>query len=167
MSNELSKALAAYGFEPKGKGKGKRRGRSSSPGGKGKGKGKGAGKSGSPKGKGKGRKGGRKGKPYTTNNISPDQLLAWLAPNKQFRDQPRGGWAGGSQWKAPAAGHEKAWLSARSQSAPPGKKWKLCKWVAAGTPHLCARGGDACAFSHNRNNFDGNWQRLQKVHVEE
>ena len=41
MSNELSKALAAYGFEPngkgKGKGKGKRRGRSSSPG-KGKGK---------------------------------------------------------------------------------------------------------------------------------
>ena len=42
-------------------------------------------------------------------------------------------------------------------------KRQLCKWVAAGTPHLCARGGDACAFSHNRNNFDAYGQRLQKI----
>ena len=28
---------------------------------------------------------------------------------------------------------------------------------------MCARGGDACAFSHNKNNFDANGQRLQKV----
>ena len=141
MAHELGKALAAYVYEPKGKSKGggKRRGRFSSPGGKGKDKGGGTGKgnSGSPKGEGEGIK-GKKGKPFVTSNLTPDQLLAWLAPNKQFRDQPQAGWANGSQWKA----------AGRSQSATAGKMMKLCKWVAAGTPHLCPKGGEACIWSH-------------------